>query len=455
MDALRKAEAEKKAATERVSHSEVAPSVSASADELRLEPLAELSGEFSHRDPADTQRLSVSARFRRSVADATLADEVPFDRSVSGGYFGVEGETRERPEFVTAHTIFAANPRPRRNPMLLALGGLTVLAVVGIATLGYQYYRTLPAPHAMPSPRVADAVTAIHPEVAPPRSPPPTAPVTPVPTLGPVIKAPLPPPSIAVITAPAPPTTPADTPAIKALPRAPEIADQPSPPKTAKRAPASDAFDAEITSGQVRIAHAAPAEREPTRRALTHAYAAFVAGDLSAAKAGYQRVLATHPRQIDAWLGLGAIALANNQLTEAQRDYQQVLAEQSEHPVAIAALELIESGARDGSEARLKLLLDRGIDAPYLHFALGNLYARHARWPDAQAAFFNALRGSPNNADYAYNLAVALEHLQQPKVALAYYQKAKQSAGRGRIAFNPALVEARISALTSSTTPLP
>ena len=409
MDALRKAEAEKKAATDRVSGGEFEPSVSATnPDELRLEPLAELSSEFSHNDPADTQRLSASARFRRSAMDATLADEVPFDRPVSGGYFGVEGEAAERPEFVTAHTIFAANPRPRRNPMLLALGGLTVLAVVGIATIGYQYYRTLPAPHAMPSPRVADAVTAIHPEVVAPRSPLPTAPVTPAPALAPVIKAPLPSP-IAVITAPAPLTvTPAVTHTIKGVPGAPEIADRPPPPKTAKRAPPSDAFDAEITSGQVRIAHAAPTEREPTRRALTRAYAAFVAGDLSAAKAGYQRVLETHPRQVDAWLGLGAIALANNQLTEAHRDYQQVLAEQSEHPVAIAALELIESGAREGSEARLKLLLDRGIDAPYLHFALGNLYARHARWPDAQAAFFNALRGSPNNADYAYNLAVAL-----------------------------------------------
>ena len=452
MDALRKAEAEKKAATERVSGGEFEPSVSAaSPDELRLEPLAELSGEFSPSDPTDTQRLSASARFRRSAMDATLADEVPFDRPVSGGYFGVEGEAGERPEFVTAHTIFAANPRPRRNPMLLALGGLTVLAVVGIATLGYQYYRTLPAPHAMPSPRVADAVTAIHPEIVPPHAPLLSAPVTPAP----VIKAPLPSP-IAVIAAPTPPTAPrAVTQPIKAVSREPGIADRPPPPKSAKRSPPSAAFDAEITSGQVRIAHAAPGEHEPTRRALTRAYAAFVAGDLSAAKAGYQRVLATHPRQIDAWLGLGAIALANNQLTEAQRDYQQVLAEQSEHPVAIAALELIESGARDGSEARLKLLLDRGIDAPYLHFALGNLYARHARWPDAQAAFFNALRGSPNNADYAYNLAVALEHLQQPKVALAYYQKAKQSAGRGRIAFNPALVEARISALTSSTAPQP
>ena len=453
MDALRKAEAEKKAATDRASGGEFEPSVSAAnPDELRLEPLAELSGEFSHNDPADTQRLSASARFRRSAMDATLADEVPFDRPVSGGYFGVEGEAGERPEFVTAHTIFAANPRPRRNPMLLALGGLTVLAGVGIATIGYQYYRTLPAPHAMPSPRVADAVTAIHPEAVVPRSPLPTAPMTPTPALAPVIRAPLPSP-LAVITAPAPPTaTPAVTPPIKGVP---EIADRPPPPKTTKRAPPSDAFDAEITSGQVRIAHAAPAEREPTRRALTRAYAAFVAGDLSAAKAGYQRVLATHPRQVDAWLGLGAIALANNQLAEAHRDYQQVLAEQPEHPVAIAALELIESGAREGSEARLKLLLDRGIDAPYLHFVLGNLYARHARWPDAQAAFFNALRGSPNNADYAYNLAVTLEHLQQPKVALAYYQKAKQSAGRGRIAFNPALVEARIGALTSSTAQLP
>jgi len=186
---------------------------------------------------------------------------------------------------------------------------------------------------------------------------------------------------------------------------------------------------------------------------LSHAYAAYVAGDLETAIGAYQDVLAKTPRQVDALLGLAAIELARNRFADAHIHYQQVLIEQPEHPTATAALYLIEGVERPGVEAKLKLLLDRGIDAPYIHFALGNTYARKERWTDAQVAYFNALHGSPNNADYAYNLAVSLDHLQQSKSALTYYQLAKQAARAGHVAFNPAAVDARIAALTNALAP--
>jgi cytochrome c-type biogenesis protein CcmH/NrfG len=50
-------------------------------------------------------------------------------------------------------------------------------------------------------------------------------------------------------------------------------------------------------------------------------------------------------------------------------------------------------------------------------FALGNLYAQQGRWPDAQQAYFRAYGAAPDNPDYAYNLAVGLDRLNQPKLA--------------------------------------
>ena len=50
------------------------------------------------------------------------------------------------------------------------------------------------------------------------------------------------------------------------------------------------------------------------------------------------------------------------------------------------------------------------------------------RWPDAQQAYFQAHQLQPDNPDYAFNLAVALEHIGQPKAALDFYRRAVQAA---------------------------
>ena len=47
-----------------------------------------------------------------------------------------------------------------------------------------------------------------------------------------------------------------------------------------------------------------------------------------------------------------------------------------------------------------------------------------AGWPDAQQAYFRAYSSVPDNADYAFNLAVGLDRLSQRKLALSYYQRA-------------------------------
>ena len=56
----------------------------------------------------------------------------------------------------------------------------------------------------------------------------------------------------------------------------------------------------------------------------------------------------------------------------------------------------------------------------------------------------------PANPDYAYNLAVGLEHLGQHKFALGFYRRALQLASaRNGANFNLAQAQARISQLAS------
>ncbi len=63
-----------------------------------------------------------------------------------------------------------------------------------------------------------------------------------------------------------------------------------------------------------------------------------------------------------------------------------------------------------------------------LHFTLGNLYASQSRWGEAQAEYFECYRLDPSSADFAYNLAVSLDHLGQPQ---ARRRLLSQGARRG------------------------
>ena len=98
------------------------------------------------------------------------------------------------------------------------------------------------------------------------------------------------------------------------------------------------------------------------------------------------------------------------------------------------------------------MLLDEGVDAGYIFFSLGNLYARHNRWADAQQAYFQALPNHPDNPDYNYNLAVSLDRIGQRQAALKYYDTAVTLTDSGHAGFDSAVALARIQAINSAAT---
>lgn len=195
----------------------------------------------------------------------------------------------------------------------------------------------------------------------------------------------------------------------------------------------------------VKVVRGTQAEINPD---LSQGYQALQEGRLEAAQAAYRRLLQQEPRNVDALLGMAAVAARTNNPGEAGRLYLRALDVEPKNTFAQAGLlNLLGSADPAGSEAKLKRLL---ADQPsaFLHFALGNLYAAEERWPDAQQAYFQAHHLAPANPDYAFNLAVSLEHINQPKPALTYYQRALQLLGRdGTAAFDRAAVEARMAQL--------
>ena len=54
----------------------------------------------------------------------------------------------------------------------------------------------------------------------------------------------------------------------------------------------------------------------------------------------------------------------------------------------------------------------------------------------------------PDNADFAYNLAVSLDHMRQPRQALDYYQRAIALAEKRGASFNLEAAKSRAAQLS-------
>jgi Tfp pilus assembly protein PilF len=181
------------------------------------------------------------------------------------------------------------------------------------------------------------------------------------------------------------------------------------------------------------------------------AYQALEQGRLDEAERLYRQAMASDPRSVDAMLGLAATLAQQGKGDEASRLYLRVLEQQPQNTYAQAGL-LNLGGRADpvAAEARLKQLIAREPSA-FLYFSLGNLYSGQGQWAAAQSAYFQAHNLAPDNPDYAFNLAVGLEHLSQPKLALDYYRRAVALAqARGHAQFELARVENRIRALEAT-----
>nr|VFK77733.1 MAG: Tetratricopeptide repeat-containing protein [Candidatus Kentron sp. SD] len=183
---------------------------------------------------------------------------------------------------------------------------------------------------------------------------------------------------------------------------------------------------------------------------LQAGFDAFEKGDIAGADAAYRAVFREQPDNRDALLGLAAVAMRQRQWETAAGHYLRILRGNPGDPVARAAL----LGLQDNldpvvGESRIKRLLEKEPDAPYLHFSLGNLYARRSYWTEAERAYFNAYQADNANADYSYNLAVSLDHLAKRKAALTYYRRALDLAGEQSQppGFDPNAVRRRIEAI--------
>jgi tetratricopeptide (TPR) repeat protein len=334
-----------------------------------------------------------------------------------------------------------------RRPFYIALGGL---AAVAVGAAGYFWWQL--------QPKTSFAVAKAPPAAVQQPAQPPAAPQPTTPPVGPsVAVGPLPEqaPSSAPGAASAPAPTPAAQTAAATRPAPPQppqpTAMAPTRPAPASTAPARSAGPRPATpaaDAPARVPVSVSSARGQIDTALERGYAALQAGDLQTARQAYSQALRADPSNRDALLGLAAIDARTGNVAAAEARYQRVLDMDPRDPYAQAGLAGLRGQADPvQSESRIKTLMASQPESAQLQFALGNQLAAQARWGEAQAAYFKAFAAEPENADFAYNLAVSLDHLRQPRLALEYYQRALALSANRPVAFDRAQANARAQEL--------
>lgn len=224
----------------------------------------------------------------------------------------------------------------------------------------------------------------------------------------------------------------------------PQPAERQEPPVAMESIPSAAQARETPPASPIRIERPHAEQVDPL---LQNAYEAYRNGKLDEAQQMYQTLLRKDAQNADALLGLAAIAQQRGELRLAAQYYANVLALDPRNAAANAGMAAL-SEDDDNNETRLKLLLREQGNSAVLHFALGNLYAGQSRWAEAQQSYFNAVTLEPGNAEFAYNLAVSLDHLDQARPAAQYYQRALQLDPLNSAGFDHAQVSRRIGELS-------
>lgn len=181
------------------------------------------------------------------------------------------------------------------------------------------------------------------------------------------------------------------------------------------------------------------------------AYQAFTNGDDNTANTLYKQLLQADPRNVDTLLGLAAVAARQERLDDAAGYYQKALEVEPKNSIAQAGLiALLGQANPTAAVSRLKSLITQQPEAAYLHAALGGVYADQNLWPNAQQSYFQAFSLDSTNADYAFNLAVSLDQMNKPELALDYYQRTLNLLPKQSSTIDKSTLESRIGQLRAA-----
>jgi len=216
--------------------------------------------------------------------------------------------------------------------------------------------------------------------------------------------------------------------------------------KVVNQSGAAMTFGAPIASESASIEISRSQTEQGVNPVLLNAYNAYNAGNDTEALALYRTVLQKDRRNVDALLGMGAIAERQGRQNDALGWFRKVLELEPRNAIALSAFYDSEQDVQT-KEQKLKSLIAKNPNDFNALADLGAYYADQDRWAEAQQSYFEAYRLNIT-ADNAFNLAVSLDQMRKPKLALPYYQQALDLINKSpTYSFDQSIVQMRIKAI--------
>ncbi len=161
------------------------------------------------------------------------------------------------------------------------------------------------------------------------------------------------------------------------------------------------------------------------------AYKNFQIGHILIAKEKYQEALRLAPDNRDVLLGNAAVAMAEQEYAYALELYHNRLAIDPSDEYALSGIISISSLGNPSPDlmTRVNKLISTHPNATHLHFMKGSMEAANNQWPAAKKSFSIAWYKQPNKIEYTYNLAIALDHLNETQEAIRLYRSTLELAG--------------------------
>lgn len=415
MDALKRAEASKQEAARNLG-AKAQPQPDAG---LSLSPLADDAPKPAQTPLPDlsSHLAAVDAELANSAKQEVSSQPTPHRSPVPPAAAAPSSLEQQRDIARNAFAAKQEEPKPTKGLLWRALG---TLGIAGVAIGGYVWYQL----NTLNGPKQAISVYPTPAPMASAQTNPPS-PLAPPPT-----------------SSPEPTPSPTDTTRLFTPPSTEPRVAPASPAQTWRPAP---------PEAPIRLTRTRP---EPDGN-LQQGHAAMQRNDLIQARQNFEKALQRDPNNTDALLALAAIAQTQGRPGEAEEFNQRALvANPSDPAVQGAVLNGTAAGADpQNTESRLKTLLAAQPESAPLNFALGNLYSRQQRWPEAQQAYFNAVAADGDNPDYLLNLAVSLDHMRQARPAAQHYRLALEAAERRPAAFDRPQVRRRLAELQPERQP--
>ncbi|MBV1892388.1 MAG: tetratricopeptide repeat protein, partial [Gammaproteobacteria bacterium] len=172
-------------------------------------------------------------------------------------------------------------------------------------------------------------------------------------------------------------------------------------------------------------------------------------GDLEFAERIFSEVLEKFPKNTEALVYMADIMGVQNKNEIARSLYAAALENSPGNlKASVGLINITRDKTSLNKASYLKQLIIDNPNRAFLHANLGDYYVGRNEWPAAQAAYFEAFAQNPENANYAFNLAVCLDQLGKGEIALRYYKQALELNKFSKSRFNENSALARVQVLT-------